>query len=601
MTRTGPDGADESALDALAQQWLRQVAAQGFVPSKARARVALRELLQQLVAAARAEPFDPAPGRRIGAALVEARMASPHVLGVSLPLLAERLPALLSEGEPTARSRVLPLLGQLADGFTAALRDTAMLAAEELNRSERVAWRDEQRRLQNRLDRARLHDVVTDLPNRVNLREHLRAAVAAARSGTRMGVCLLRIDDFGNLNDAVGHTAGDDLLRTIGLRLRDVVADLAPGAPPAGDQPGAAGRYLLAHLGGEQFVVAVADTTGVDEIIKISRLAQRAISDARLPWIDGYQLRLRTTAAIVEDHLAGTAPDDWLRNAHIALAWTHADHRPYAVFDSARAAEDLRRHRLAAAMPAALERGEFEPLYQPMYTLADHSIIAVEALARWRCRGTATPLGPQEFITLAEQTGLIRPLGQSLLRQACHHGGLWHSAGHRLLISVNLSPLQLAEPDLLASIDEILDHTGLPATALQLEITESAAVDGPSQTLHHLTDRGIQLAIDDFGTGHANLAALSRLPVTTVKLARELVADLRDTDNATAAAIVHRTVQLCHDLNITVTAEGIETPTQHATLRALGCDHGQGFLLTRPATAQTITRLLHATSRRTDS
>lgn len=592
MTRTGAGGAAESARDALARQWLRQVAAQGFVPRKARALALLRESLQQLVAAARAGEFDPAAGRRVGAALVEARMAAPQVLGVSLSLLAERLPALLSNGEPAAGSRVLPLLGQLADGFTAAVRDAAMVAAEELSRSERVAWRDEQRRLRSRLDRARLHDAVTDLPNRVSLREQLRAAIAAAGPGARMGVCLLRIDDFEKLNDALGHAGGDDLLHLIGRRLREVVADLAQGAPPAGDQPGAAGRYLLAHLGGEQFVVAVTQTTGVDEIIKISRLAYRAISDARLPWIDGYRLRLRTVAGIVEDDLAGTAPDDWLRNAHVALAWTHADHRPFAVFDPFRAAEDLRRHRLAATMPAALERGEFEPHYQPIYALADRRIVAVEALARWLPGGSAAPLGPQEFITLAEQTGLIRPLGESLLRQACRHGGAWHGAGHRLLISVNLSPLQLAEPDLIGTIDEILDRTGLPATALQLEITESAVVDGTGQTLHHLADRGIRLAIDDFGTGHANHAALARLPVTTVKLARELVTGLRDADNLTAASIVHRTIQLCHDLNITTTAEGIETPTQVATLRALGCDHGQGFLLARPGPARKITELL---------
>jgi len=148
MTRAGrDDGTGESSLEALAQQWLRAVAAHGFVPRKARARVALRELLRQLVAAARAEPFDPAPGRRIGAALVEARMAAPQVLGVSVPLLTERLPALLDADDATVRSRVLPLLGELAFGFTSALRDTAMLAAEELSRSERVAWRAEQRLL----------------------------------------------------------------------------------------------------------------------------------------------------------------------------------------------------------------------------------------------------------------------------------------------------------------------------------------------------------------------------------------------------------------------------------------------------------------------
>ena len=582
MTRTGSHGADEPALDAVARQWLRQVAEQGFVPRRDHARAVLSGLLRHLVAAARADPFDPTAARPVGDALVEARMASPHILAASLPLLAARLPALLDIGEPAVRARVQPLLGEFAAGFTAALRDTAMLAAEDLARSERVAWRDEQHRLQDRLQHARLHDVVTGLPNRVNLREHLRAAIAAARPGARVGVCLLRIDDFDHLNDALGHRAGDDLLHTIGLRLREVVA----GAGPA----------LLAHLGGEQFAVAVTGTSGPDEMIKISRLARHAISDARLPWIDGYQLRLRTTAGIVEDHCAGTAPDDWLRNAHIALAWTHPGHRPHAVFDPARANRDLRRHRLAAAMPAALERGEFVPHYQPMYALADHTVVAVEALARWQPDGRTAPAGPQEFITLAEQTGLIRPLGQSLLGQACRHGSTWQTAGNRLLISVNLSPLQLADPALLATVDEILDRTGLPAAALQLEITESTAIDGPNQILDHLAGRGIHLAVDDFGTGHANLAALSHLPIATVKLARELVTGLNDTGNAAAAAVVHRTIQLCHDLNLTVTAEGIETSTQYTTLQALGCDYGQGFLLARPTGAPAITALLHAGS-----
>ncbi|WP_157437369.1 putative bifunctional diguanylate cyclase/phosphodiesterase [Actinoplanes subtropicus] len=584
MTRTGPDGADEPALDALTQHWLRQIAALGFLPHKAHARVVLGEQLRLLVAAARAEPFDPAPARQVGAALVAARVAAPGVLGVSLPLLAERLPGLVGGDEPAVRSRIQPLLGRMADGFTAALRDTAMLAAEELNRSERVAWRDEQRRLQGELNQALLHDVVTDLPNRVSLREHLGAVITTARPDARMSVCLLRVDDFADLNDALGHATGDDLLRTIGVRLREVVADLR----------GASDRYLLAHLGGEQFVVVVSGTTGVDEGIKLSRLAQHAIGNASLPWVDGYQLRLRTTAGIVEDRVAGTTADDWLRNAHIALAWTDADRRPYAVFDPTRAAEDLRRHRLAVAMPAALERGEFQPHFQPLYALADRSLIGVEALARWRRRGTTATLGPQNFITLAEQTGLIRPLGMSQLRQACQRGSGWHAAGHPLLISVNVSALQLSEPGLVATIDDILDQSGLPASALQLEITESTAVDGPDDTLSDLTDRGIQLAIDDFGTGHANLAALSRLPVTTVKLARELVADLSDTDNAAASAVVHRTIQLCHDLNVTVTAEGIETRTQFDTLRALGCDHGQGFLLAPPTSARDITQLLKA-------
>ena len=595
MTRADHGATGEaSSLTTLAQQWLRRVKVAGFVPGKnARAQALLRELLEELVAAVRAEPFDASVGRRVGADLVAGRMADPAVLGVSLPLLADHLPALVETGDPAVPGRISTLLGQLGEGFTEAVREDAAEIYEEMLRSERIVWRDQEARLQGRLQRARLHDMVTGLPNRVFLREWLRTAIAGAHPRSRMGVCLLRIEDFSGLNDALGDDAGDKLLSMIGLRLRELLADLAQGTPATDDHPGAGYRYHLAHLGGEQFVITMIDTVSAEEVIKMARLAREAICDAKLPWIDGYELRLTTSAGIVEGPLTPDGADDWLRNAHIALAWTLSDHQPYAVFNPERAQKDLDRHRLAATMPAALERGEFAPYFQPLYRLTDDTIIGVEALARWKQPGHAVPvLGPHEFIDLAEKTRLIRPLGQTLLRQACHHGSAWRAAGHQLLISVNLSPLQLAEPDLAASIRDILDNTGLPADALQLEITEGAALNGPAGVLDELTERGIRLAIDDFGTGYANLAALAQLPVTTVKLARELVAGLRDHDNLAAASIVQRTIQLCHDLNLTVTAEGIETRTQHATLRAFGCDYGQGYLFAKPADAANTRRLL---------
>ncbi|MFI6079218.1 putative bifunctional diguanylate cyclase/phosphodiesterase [Actinoplanes sp. NPDC051343] len=584
------EGGRQSALDALAHQWLRVITPHGFIPGRrARARERLRLLVQQLVDAADAQPFEPSAGARVGAALIEARMASPGVLSSTLTLLARRLPGLVGPGDP---DRITALLGQLAYGFTTSLRDVVVEANEVLHRSMRISWADKQHLLQEQLTRARLHDPVTDLPNRVFLRERLNGAIRQAQPGERIGVCLIRIDDFADLNDTLGHRDGDLLLDIIGLRLREVVTSLAQGAPPTATQPGAAHRHLLAHLGGEQFVFMVTGTTGLDEMTKIAGLAQRAVGNARLPWIDDYELKVSMTAGIVERPAAGTDADAWLRDAHIALSWTHTEHRPYAVFDSDRAEQDLRRHRLAAAMPAALERGEFVPYYQPILQLTDRRIVGVEALARWQQRGHAVPLGPGEFIDAAERTGLIRPLGQTLLRQACHHGARWHADGHGLLISVNLSPLQLADPDLLAAITDILDASRLPADALQLEITESTAVDSPTGILNELADRGIRLAIDDFGTGHANLAALACLPVNTVKLAGELVTDLNDLDNAAAAAVVHRTIQLCHDLNVTVIAEGIETEAQYAALRAYGCDYGQGFLFARPAPTTDITAIL---------
>jgi diguanylate cyclase len=600
MTRADHGATGEaSSLNALAQQWLRRVKAAGFVPGKsARARALLRELLQQLVAAVRAEPFDASVGRRVGMDLVAGRMADPGVLGVSLPLLADRLPALIQTNDPVMVRRITTLLGQLAQGFTDAVREDAAEIYEEMLRSERIVWRDQEARLQGRLHRARLHDIVTDLPNRVYLREWLRTAIASAYPGSRMGLCLLRIDDFSGLNDALGHDTGDKLLDTIGLRLRELVTTLAQGTPATDEHPGAAYRYHLAHLGGEHFVITMIDTASAEEVIKVARLAREAICDAKLPWVDGYELKLTTSAGIVEGPITPADADDWLRNAHVALAWTLSDHQPYAVFNPGRAQKDLNRHRLAATMPAALQRGEFEPYFQPQFQLTDHTIIGVEALARWKQRGHPAPApSPQEFIDLAEHTGLIRPLGQALLRRACHHGNAWRTAGHHLLISVNLSPLQLAEPDLAASIQDILHRTGLPPEALQLEITESAAVNGPAGVLNELVERGIRLAIDDFGTGHANLAALAQLPVTTVKLARELVTGLHDHHNLAAASVVQRTIQLCHDLNLTVTAEGIETPTQYATLRALGCDYGQGYLLAKPANAHDTYQMLQTHQR----
>jgi diguanylate cyclase (GGDEF)-like protein len=586
MTHPGPEPA---ILDTVAREWLRAIAGAGFVPGpRAAAFRALRDLLRQVVAIVRAEPFEPEPGRRIGVGLVELRMTAPPVLGTSVRLLTERLPALLGQHHPAVRDRVPLVLEHLTHGFVAASRDTTQIAAEQLNRSLMVAWHADQERMRASLEHARLHDVVTGLPNRACLREQLRTAIASAGPRGRLGVCLLRADDFTDLNDALGHERGDELLTVIGTQLRRVVAAL----PGATSTPwGMSARYFLAHLGGEQFIIMAADTRGPDQMVKVADEARRALITAPLPTIDGYRLRPRVTAGIVEAAAAGTRPDDWLRDAHLALGWAGDEHQGRAVHDPGRAGADLERHRLAAAMPAALDRGEITSHYQTLHTLSDRRIVGVEALARWLRRTGPAP-GPQVFIGLAEQTGLISRLGRDLLEQACRHSAGWRARGHALTVSVNLSPRQLGDPSLIGGILNVLDRTGLPASALQLEITESAEVDHHSDILHRLTACGIRLAIDDFGTGYSSLASLSRLPLTTAKLARELVAGLDDPADRHAAAVVERTIQLCHDLDITVLAEGIETRTQYQRLRDLGCHQGQGFLFSRPTTADGITALL---------
>jgi diguanylate cyclase len=561
----------DEALAALAEQWLRGVVAAGFVPGvRAKARAALRDLLDEMVAAVRAEPFDPAPGYRIGVELVDLRMAAPAVAGVTVRLFAGRLPALLGGDE----DRILLLLDRLVTGFTTAQRSAAVSAAEQMNRSEKIHWRRVQTDLQQRLQNALLHEAQTGLPNRQFLRKELGERIAAAGPGDRLGVCLLSVDGVAELTDALGRDNGDRLLADVAGRLRQVAAH---------------GGYSLAHLGEEEFALVVTGTSGPDEVAKAAAAARVALSPA-FP-VDGYSFSVGLTAGVVENPLAGTHPDGWLRDAHLALGWARQDRREHAVFEAVRAEADRTRHRLAAAMPAALAKGEFVPHYQPLYRLSDHAIVGVEALARWHRPGGLPVLNPQQFISLAERTGLIRPLGRALLEQACRQGAAWRRQGHDLLVSVNLSPLQLGEPGLAAEVADILHRTGLPARRLQLEITESAAADEHRGRLRELAALGLRLAVDDYGTGYSSLAVLSRLPVTGLKVAGDLVAEL-DTASSAAATILRHTVALCHDLGVEVTAEGLETAERERLAGELGCDLGQGYLFARPGPAAEIGELL---------
>ena len=564
---------DDGAVAELARSWLRGVTSAGFVPGpRARTRRMLEDLLRQIVNAVAAEPFDPDAGDRLGAQLVHWRMTAPEVLGTTMALLGEHLPALIDDSDRRVHidARVRQLLARLATGFASAQRSAAVAAAEQINVAYRTHWHTQLTELQEQLQHSLLYDRRTGLRNRAGLREYL--AVSTARQTGRIGVCLLVVDRFAEINDALGHEQGDRLRQALAARLHALAADKG---------------YVVAHPGDDEFALVLAGTASVDEVVKAADQASRLL---RAPIeVDSLDLRLKVAAGVVEGAAAGTQPDGWLRDAHLALHSARQDRRELAVFDPGRAAKDLHRQRLAAAMPAALDRGEFGLHFQPLYRLQDRRVIGVEALARWQPPGAAL-LGPQHFIGLAERTGLIHPLGRSLLEQACVRGAAWQSRHPGLLISVNLSPLQLDDPALVADVETILRSSGLPAGSLQLEITESAAVDDRHDTLRRLADLGIRLAVDDFGTGYSTFASLPDLPITAVKLAAELLP--RDPGDQARRVILGTLIRLCHELAISVTSEGIETPEHERLLNELGCDHGQGFHFARPADGDTITLML---------
>ena len=426
-----------------------------------------------------------------------------------------------------------------------------------------------------------LHDPLTGLPNRAGLVGWLDDVLAYAGVGQRLGICLINLQRVTAVNERLGHDKGDHLVLLVAQRL----AGLAES-----------GGHFLAHLGGGEFVFVVVDTTVAGDVAKVACQALDVLPDSCR--IDGDEVPVLAKAGIVERPALGAGPAQLLRAAGVALSWSRKNRCcRLSVFDPDRDAIDMARHHLADAMPAALERGEFTLAYQPLIRLGDGGIVAVEALARWR-HPTYGQISPSTFIPLAERTGLIVPLGQHLLEQACAQASSWRRIScSPPVLSVNVAVSQLRAPGLADTVAAILDRSGLPPQQLQLEITEDDAVvasDGGLHTLHALADLGIGLAIDDFGTGFSNLANLSVLPVHSLKLDASFLKGLDRPApiRRSNATILPRVIQLGHDLQLSVTAEGIETAAQAQLLTELGCDLGQGFHLALPTTPEHFTQLI---------
>ncbi|MEV1328951.1 EAL domain-containing protein [Micromonospora costi] len=435
--------------------------------------------------------------------------------------------------------------------------------------------------LQQRLRFQALHDPLTGLPNRTLFFETLGRVLDTAGPGQRVGVCFLDLDGFKAINDSLGHDLGDRLLVVIARRLADSVADHG---------------HLVARMGGDEFVILVDGGDGLDDAVSVAKTALAAVATP-VP-VGGQQLTVSASVGIVECPAGETSASELMKAADTTLYWAKGEGRGrWAVYDPERGARDIARSSLAATLPSALDRGEFVVRYQPIVSLLEGRMVAVEALVRWQHPELGL-LGPDRFITLAEETGLIVRLGEWVLRQACRDAEGWRRRfpDARLVVSVNLAARQADDPGIVETVSDALASTGLPAGLLQLELTESAVMGTagePLRSLHRLAALGVRLAIDDFGTGYSNLAYLRRLPIHCLKLAGPFVEGIRG-DVPTAAAdhrderIVDALVRLAHALELWVTAEAVETGVQAERLRALRCDTGQGRFFGAPAPAREI-------------
>ena len=436
----------------------------------------------------------------------------------------------------------------------------------------------EHRQAEREIQKLAYYDTLTGLPNRVLFRDRLTQALAhARREGGRVEVLFLDLDQFKAINDSLGHAVGDLLLTTVAQRLRECARE--------GD--------TVARFGGDEFVVILSSVNGSRESLTF---AKRMLETLSRP-MDLGEREFFTTASIgiaVYPDDGGDA-DTLLRNADIAMyAAKEKGRNTYQFFSEEMNTRVVERLNLETHLRRALENRELFLLYQPQVDLTLGRITGVEALLRWDHpeRGV---ISPERFIRVAEETGLIIPIGEWVLRTACLQVRQWHETGlPPVRIAVNLSGLQFKQPDFIDMVDRVLLETGIDPDVLELELTESVVMDVGDETIMALTDlkvRGIHLAIDDFGTGYSSLSYLKHFPIDRLKIAQEFLHDVTShTDNA---SIVDAIIAMGHSLGLAVLAEGVETQHQLDFLRRRGCQEIQGFYFFLPSPAVAVARLLH--------
>ncbi len=452
-------------------------------------------------------------------------------------------------------------------GFTAFMRDLT-----------------ERKRTEQELTRLAFHDTLTGLPNRALFSDRLEHALSRARRpGDPVAVMFLDLDNFKVVNDSIGHDAGDQLLTVVAERLRACLRT----------------PDTVARFGGDEFTILLDAISDVEEV---THVAERIAKSLRAPIsLSGHELFTTASLGIA----ISTAPDEnsesLLRKADLAMYRSKAGGKAqYTVFDQSMDTAALERLQIESDLHLAIERQELRLVYQPIVTLESGTIGELEALIRWD-HPVLGVVSPMQFIPIAEENGLILPIGRWVLQEACRQVRAWqllHPSLERLKIGVNLSVKQLSDTSLICEVARILEETGLDPCCLKLELTESMLMADVAQTsamLRSLKALGIELAIDDFGTGYSSLSYLKQFPLDTLKIDRSFVDGLGTDPQDTA--IVRTVVALAKSLNLEVTGEGIETIEQSRQLEALGCERGQGYYFSKPLTSSAIGDLLLITSK----
>jgi diguanylate cyclase (GGDEF)-like protein/PAS domain S-box-containing protein len=427
-------------------------------------------------------------------------------------------------------------------------------------------------RYREALEHQATHDALTGLPNRNLLTDRLAQAIAnAQRHRWILAVIFLDLNNFKLVNDTLGHRAGDQLLRTVAMRLRGCVRE--------GD--------TIARLGGDEFVLLLNEQPGKESV---TQAVQRIVQAIAAPLtLEAHEISSTCSVGISLFPDDGADGETLLKHADTAMYRAKAaGHAAFQFFSADMNANLSHRLAIEASLRRALERSEFELHYQPRIGLRSGAVEGVEALIRWRSAELGL-VSPAQFIPVAEETGLIVPIGEWVLRTACAQMQAWQRAGAAMSVSVNLSPRQFKRPQVVQEIAGALRETGLPPEWLEIEVTESMVMESSEDfvaRLHAIKALGVSISIDDFGTGYSNLNYLKRFPVDRLKVDQSFVRDI--TSDADDAVIVRAIVQLGHSLELEVTAEGVETDEQLQFLRACHCDQAQGFLFSRPMPAPEI-------------